>query len=72
MKIRNNAGILGPKATAPSSASAGGIWHTQEMAQFQRDGTWPIAQSFDSDLNFNQTTLLLSGDGRVHRERGRG
>ena len=63
MKIRNNAGILGPKATAPSSTSAGGIWHAQEMAQFQRDGTWPTPQNFTADPYFQNNTLLLHGDG---------
>ena len=63
MKIRNNAGILGPKVTTPSGAAAGGIWHTQEMAQFQRDGTWPTPQNFTADPYFQNNTLLLHGDG---------
>jgi len=51
-------------ATPPtvSLSEASGVWTLEEVAQYQEAGTWPIAV-IPTDPNFNQTVLLLHGDG---------
>jgi hypothetical protein len=50
-------------ATPPtvSTSSASGIWELEEVLQYENAGTWPFVQT--NDPNFNQTVLLLPGDG---------
>jgi hypothetical protein len=54
-------------ATPPtvSLSEASGVWTLEEAAQYQEAGTWPLAIPGPSgaDPNFNQTVLLLHGDG---------
>jgi hypothetical protein len=53
-------------ATPPtvSLSEASGVWTLEEAAQYQEAGTWPVAvPGIVPDPNFNQTVLLLHGDG---------
>jgi hypothetical protein len=53
-------------ATPPtvSLSEASGVWTLEEAAQYQEAGTWPVAvPGIVADPNFNQTVLLLHGDG---------
>ena len=43
----------------PGAAFASGIWTPSQQAVYQAAGTWPLSD----DPNFNQTVLLLHGDG---------
>jgi hypothetical protein len=51
------------RATAPTVTvdAAPGIWTVDEALQYKQAGTWP--QQITEDPFFNQTTLLLHGDG---------
>ena len=48
-------------AQFPSQNSAFGVWSLNEVRNARRGDNWPPL--FFSDPNFNQTTLLLHGDG---------
>ena len=51
------------RATEPtvSTTTASGIWTIEEALKYKQAGTWPVQQT--ADPNFNQTVLLLHGDG---------
>ena len=51
-------------ATPPSVSLSGasGVWTLEEVAQYEQAGTWPVATG-GNDPYFNQTVLLLHGDG---------
>jgi hypothetical protein len=50
-------------ATPPTvnTSTASGIWTLEEALQYKQAGTWPV--QIIPDPNFNQTVLLLHGDG---------
>jgi hypothetical protein len=51
-------------ATPPSVSLSGasGVWTLEEVAQYEQAGTWPVGVA-GGDPYFNQTVLLLHGDG---------
>ena len=51
-------------ATPPSvsTSAASGVWTLEEVMQYRQAGTWPVGVA-GADPNFNQTVLLLHGDG---------
>ena len=51
-------------ATPPSVSLSGasGVWTLEEVAQYEQAGTWPVGVAV-ADPYFNQTVLLLHGDG---------
>jgi hypothetical protein len=53
--------IIKAAPPAVSLLGASGIWKLKEIVRYIKNGTWPSAGALDP--NFNQTVLLLHGDG---------
>lgn len=61
MSSRYLGGIVSATAPTPSASSASGVWTLKEAEYYQKAGNWPAGTG--ADPYFDNTTLLLHGDG---------
>jgi hypothetical protein len=61
MSTRYPGGLITKTPVTPTLSSAPGVWTLEQALAYIKAGTWPYQGAFDS--YFNQTTLLLHGDG---------
>jgi len=61
MSTRYPGGLITKTPVVPTLSSAPGVWTLEQALAYIKAGTWPFPGALDP--YFNQTTLLLHGDG---------